>query len=166
MKKIIGMYGGSFNPLHNGHVKCIQKALGLCDELHLIVGNLPNRDVIPYADKEKWFTELFSEFPVIIHKFTDESSTKEEYTLKKWVQDAEEIKKMIGVPIDIVFCGGDYQRKDNPYMLCYPDSEIIYFDREDNISSSEFRKNIELHKNWVPQCVYETYQKYHIPITN
>lgn len=155
----IGMYGGSFNPLHNGHIKCINKALEMCDELHLIIGDLPNRDVIPFAEKIKWFEEVFKNKNVVLHPLTDPSKEKKEYTLDKWVRDAEIIKHIIGKHIDIVFCGADYNRTDNPYLKCYPDSEIYYFDREDNISSSEFKKDIFKYKNWVPECVFKSYEK-------
>ena len=32
-----GMFGGKFLPLHKGHAFCISVALGLCDEIHVIL---------------------------------------------------------------------------------------------------------------------------------
>ena len=159
-KKIIGMYGGSFNPLHNGHVKCIRKALSMCDELHLVVGDLPNRDIFNFYEKVSWLVEIFHDESIIIHRCVDDSMEKQEYTLDKWISDSVRIKKLIGKPIDIVFCGADYNRPDNPYIICYPDSKIAYFDREDQISSSEFLKDPEAHKDWVPDCVYRSFLNY------
>lgn len=64
---------------------------------------------------------------------------------------------MIGKPIDVVFCGSDYNRLDNPYKICYKEQKIVYVDRSDGISSTEFKKDIKAHKNWVPEVVYKTY---------
>ena len=58
MEYKVGMYGGSFNPVHNGHIKCIKKALTVCDELHLIIGYLPNRDDFSIEIKLSWFDEI------------------------------------------------------------------------------------------------------------
>ena len=164
MKKYkIGMYGGSFNPLHNGHIKCILKALDLCDEVHLIIGDIPNMDDVDIHTKLQWFQSVFKEFNdrLVFHTLYDDRNLKSEYTLDKWLRDSNTIKAMVGKPIDAVFCGSDYEEKEmNPYKICYPEQTIIYLDRyEDQISSSEFKKNIYLHKNWVPEVVFEYYLK-------
>ena len=33
MKYKVGMYGGSFEPLHNGHIRVIIKAAAQCEKL-------------------------------------------------------------------------------------------------------------------------------------
>ena len=156
----VGMYGGSFNPLHNGHVKCITEALNLCDELHIIIGNIPNMDDFNIEIKMEWFKNVFSEYEdrIVLHSLYDDRHDKSEYTIDKWVADAVRIKEMIGKHIDIVFCGSDYNREDNPYFKCYPGSTVWYFERTDDISSSGFRKNIDKFKDWVPEIVYEYYK--------
>ena len=66
---------------------------------------------------------------------------------------------MIETPIDVVFCGSDYRdREPNPYQICYPDQDIVIFDRDDGISSSEFRKDPGNHRDWVPDVVFESYK--------
>ena len=159
----VGMYGGSFNPLHNGHVKCILKALSLCQELHIIIGDIPNMDDVPVSEKVKWFQEVFSDYRnrIILHTLYDDRNLKSEYTMAKWISDSIKIKEMIGKPIDAVFCGSDYKdRIDNPYLICYPDQDLVYFDRtDDGISSSEFKTDAAGHKGWVPEIVYHSYIK-------
>lgn len=161
MKKYkVGMYGGSLNPIHNGHVKCIKKALDMCDELHLIVGNLPNRDDFNIYIKLSWIREIFKDYDnLYVHISTDVSKEKVEYTLDKWIEDSKTIKTMIGKPIDIVFCGADYDKEDSPYRVCYPESELYFLDRGDNISSSRFKSNPDKYKNDVPECVYNSYKE-------
>lgn len=158
---VIGMIGGSYNPLHNGHVKCIKKALTMCDELHIIIGDLPNRGNIDINTKLIWFREIFKDDleKIVLHPFIDETAIKSDYTLDKWIFDSIKIKKLINKPIDIVFCGADYNREDNPYKVCYPDSKIIYFDRGDLINSTQIRENLEIHKDWIPDIVYKTLKK-------
>lgn len=158
----VGMYGGSFNPLHNGHIKCINKALFLCKELHIIIGETPNMDDVDIDTKLSWFYTVFNskKEKLVFHTLYDDRTDKTEYTLEKWKRDSKIIKEMIGKPIDAVFCGMDYRYKDpNPYKLCYPGQTIIYFGRGDHISSSEFRKNPEEHKDWVPEIVYKSYER-------
>ena len=47
----VGMIGGSYNPLHNGHVKAIKKALTMVQELHIIIGDIPNMDDVGIQTK-------------------------------------------------------------------------------------------------------------------
>ena len=154
----IGMIGGSYNPLHNGHVKCINKALEQCDELHVIIGDLPNRGEFDIEQKLDWFTSIFHDklHRLVLHPFLDETADKKDYGLQKWIDDSVKIKEMIGKPIDVVFCGTDYNRPNNPYLTCYPKQEIVYFDRDDNINSTAIRNDPEKYKDWLPKEVYDT----------
>lgn len=158
----VGMYGGSFNPLHNGHVKCIRKALSMCAELHIIIGDIPNMDDVDIHTKMGWFQTIFHDEMdrLFLHSLYDDRKSKSEYTIDHWISDSMKIKKMIGKPIDVIFCGADYKnRLDNPYRLCYPSQDIVYFDRDDDmISSTEFKKDVCLHWDWVPEVVYRSYR--------
>lgn len=157
----VGMIGGSYNPLHNGHVRAIKKALTVVDELHIIIGNIPNMDDVSIQTKLKWFKILFKDYGnrIVLHTLYDDRHDKSEYTLDKWVKDSTRIKSMIGKHIDVVFCGSDYNRPDNPYKVCYKEQRIVYVDRSDGISSTDFKKDIKAHKDWVPDIVYQTYMR-------
>lgn len=41
-----GMYGGSFNPLHLGHLRCMISAANQCERLIIVISNGLNRDDI------------------------------------------------------------------------------------------------------------------------
>lgn len=155
----VGMIGGSYNPLHNGHVRTINKALTMVEELHIIIGDIPNMDDMSVGTKLRWFRNIFKEYGnrIVLHTLYDDRYDKSEYTLDKWLKDSRRIKAMIGKHIDIVFCGSDYDRTDNPYKICYKEQRIVYVDRSDGISSTEFKKDIKAHKDWVPFIVYESY---------
>lgn len=161
-KETIGMYGGSFNPLHNGHIKCIRKALTICDKLYIIVGSLPNRDIVSFEEKQNWFKITFKND---MDKITfiwvkDETKDKRNYNLNSWKDDAEKIKSIISKNIDYIFCGSDYNKPNNPYEICYPESKIIFFNREDGINSTMIRNDLEKYKEWLPEIVYSTLKKY------
>ena len=59
--------------------------------------------------------------------------------------------------IDIVFCGSDYDA-DSFWNVNYPDSEFYVFER-DEMCSTELRKNIYMHWDWLPNFVKPYYVK-------
>lgn len=87
----VGMIGGSYNPLHNGHVRAIKMALDMTDELHIIVGDIPNMDDVTIQTKLRWFRSVFKDYGnrVILHTLSDNRYNKSEYTLEKWIKDSK-----------------------------------------------------------------------------
>jgi pantetheine-phosphate adenylyltransferase len=43
MAKKIGIYPGSFDPFHNGHIYVIERAMRLFDEVHILVAVNPEK---------------------------------------------------------------------------------------------------------------------------
>lgn len=158
MRYKTGLYGGSFNPLHLGHVDCIIRAANLCERLYLVLSHGLNRQEIPLRVRYRWLYQLTQHIGnVTILTLEDSAPTKADYTRDLWDRDAGIIKAQAGRPIDVVFCGDDYG-EDSFWNLCYPDSELVIFPR-DQISSTEIRNNPYAHWDWLPNIVRPWYVK-------
>ncbi|MBO4652442.1 MAG: AAA family ATPase [Lachnospiraceae bacterium] len=154
----VGMYGGSFNPLHMGHVECILKAASMCRELYIVLSIGGNRGEIDGRIRYRWLYRLTKHVGnVTILTIGDDAATKEEYTREYWQKDADDIKRRIGKKIDVVFCGSDYGT-DSFWNVCYPESEMFIF-RRNGISSTEIRKNPYAHWDQLPKVVRPYYTK-------
>jgi len=80
MKYKCGMYGGSFNPLHLGHVRCIIEAANQCEELILVISEGINRDEIDIRVRYRWVYQLTKHMgKVRLFVLQDAAKTKEAY---------------------------------------------------------------------------------------
>ena len=154
----VGMYGGSFNPLHMGHVDCIIRAANMCKELYIVLSIGHNRGEIDGRIRYRWIYQLTKHIGnVKIITLEDEAASKAEYDEKYWQSDADKVKAAVGKPIDVVFCGSDDD--DNSFWnKCYPDSKLYIFPRND-ISSTEIRKDPYAHWDWIPNIAKLYYVK-------
>lgn len=147
----VGMYGGSFDPVHLGHVNDIVKASSMCKELYIVLSYSKNRDHVNYKQRYQWLAEITKEIENIkIIAIEDVNSSKDNYN---WDKGAKDIKNAINKNIDVVFCGDDY-KETNRFESLYPESEVIYFSRSIiNISSTEIRKNPIKYWDYLPKVV-------------
>ena len=158
MQYNVGMYGGSFNPRHMGHVDCIIRAANMCKKLYIVLSIGHNRGEIDGRIRYRWIYQLTKHIGnVKIITLEDEAASKAEYDEKYWQSDADKVKAAVGKPIDVVFCGSDYD-ENSFWNKCYPESKLYIFPRND-ISSTEIRKNPYAHWDWIPNIAKPYYVK-------
>lgn len=157
MKYKVGMYGGSFNPLHLGHVNNIIIASNLCEKLYLVLSVTDDENEIDHRERFMWLKNITLEMDnVEVFEIFDKNTSKDTYD---WENGANDIKKYINQPIDVVFSGDDYKGKDRWEKL-YPESEIYYIPRSNiNISSTKIRENPYKYFEYLPNCVRPYYTK-------
>ncbi len=158
MKYKCGMYGGSFNPLHQGHVQCIITAANLCERLIIVISSGKNRDEVDARVRYRWIYQMTKHLPAVkIMILEDDCESKEAYDERQWFVDAQKVKEFAGEPIEAVFCGSDYGQ-DSFWKKCYPEAELVILPRN-GISSTEIRENVYENWEWIPKIVRPYYVK-------
>ena len=153
----VGMYGGCFCPLHLGHLECLIRAAGLCEELYVVISWKEHED-IPLKVKIRWIHQLTKHIGnVKMIPLKDQMVCKEDYTEAYWEADCKKVKEAIGKTIDVVFCGSDYD-ENSFWNKCYAESEFVVFPRN-QYSSTEIRKDLYGHWEWMPQIVRSYFTK-------
>lgn len=154
----VGLYGGSFNPLHLGHVDCILQAAALCKELYIVLSVSTQGREIDERVRYRWLYSVTAQFDhVRLLTLDDHTAGKADYTLDVALKDCEDIRARIGKPIDVVFCGSDYG-ENSFWHVGYPQSKHIIFPRS-AVSSSAIRENPMAHWDDLPRVVQPYYAK-------
>lgn len=162
MKYKVGMYGGSFDPLHTGHIHDIIRAASMCEELYVMISWCEGRESTSKELRYRWIYNSVKHMDNIkIIMIEDKAVSKEEYnTDYYWIKGAQDIKDTIGKPIDIVFCGSDYYGSNRFESLYCPESQVYYFDRSEvPISSTEIRGWASENWDYIPEVCKAYYAK-------
>jgi len=120
------------------------------------------RESVSKELRYRWILNSTRHLPnVKIMLVEDKAVSKEEYnTDYYWEKGAQDIKDMIGKPIDIVFCGSDYRGTNRFESLYCPESVVKYFDRSEvPISSTEVRFDAMEHWDYIPAVAKSHYTK-------
>ena len=162
MRYRVGMYGGSFDPLHIGHLHDIIRAAAMCEELYVMISWCEGRESTSKELRYRWIHNNIRHLPnVKIIMIEDKAVSKEVYnTDYYWEKGAEDIKAEIGKPIDAVFCGTDYLGTGRFESLYCPESEVIYFDRSEvPVSSTSLRFDVYANWQYIPPICRPYYVK-------
>lgn len=160
MRYNVGMYGGSFDPLHLGHIHDIIKASAMCKELYVVISWCEGRESTGKELRYRWILNSCKHLDnIIILLVEDKAVSKEQYNTDfYWEKGAQDIKSAIGKPIDIVFCGDDYLGTNRFESLYSPESVVYYFPRKEvPISSTEIREWTMSHWDYIPQVAKPYY---------
>lgn len=153
----VGMYGGSFNPLHLGHVNDIIMASNQCKRLYVVLSVTNNKSEVDHRERLMWLKDVTKHMSnVTVIEIFDNSTSKEAYD---WDVGASDVKEAVGDLINVVFAGDDYKDK-GIWERLYPEAEIVYFSRDIiNISSTQIRSNPYKYYEYLPKVVQKYYVK-------
>lgn len=124
------MFGGSFDPLHKGHLHATQKAQEQCEKLFIVLSYSRRRDRIPFELRYRWLRDSLNDMNIAatVIALEDDSETKES-TWAEWEAGRNTVLEKIGSPVDVVFAGSDY-RGSNIYERLYK-CPVVYIDRNE-----------------------------------
>jgi HTH-type transcriptional repressor of NAD biosynthesis genes len=151
-----GMFGGSFDPPHLGHVRDIAEAGTMCDKLYVVLWHSELTDSIDYRLRWRWLKRLTEGMDFVeVIRIEDNISEKSSHD---WEKGRDKTLAAIGRPVDIVFHGDDYP--SDWFKRLYPDADIHSFSRETvPIASTNIKENPMACWEYIPNIVKPYYVK-------
>lgn len=173
MNKVVGVYGGKFNILHNGHLSACLKAYSSCDELFIFVMedvefekeryDLYNIDYIPAWKRVRWFTEELKDLDNIHVTFIEHKNTD---NISDWKDGGQ-------LMIDYISKNSKYCKDgkfnimfstepsyDDTFKELYPFAKHIIFEKEFGLSATKIlNEGIFNHLNSIPKSVSRDFIK-------
>ena len=123
MRYKVGMYGGSFDPLHLGHISDIIKAAAVCEELYVMISWCEGRESTSKELRYRWIlncTKHLSNVRIILVE--DQAVSKEVYnTDYYWEKGARDIKNAIGKKLKTCATKSPqkpYKETSRPRIVC------------------------------------------------
>ena len=132
MKKYkVGMYGGKFMPLHEGHNYCLEKASKECEVVYAILfyGGADEEKVLE-NNKEEYLSvkvreehviNLSKQYNNVLPVMIDVSSCRLPNGEEDWDQETPLVRKVVGEKLDAVYSSephyGEY------FKRAYPEAE-------------------------------------------
>ena len=157
-----GIYPGSFNPPHIGHIRTIRMALECFDVLHLFVRYNEGVDLVDWDTKKGWFERINEEVGghLVIHRMENRAVTGKTYTTEDFFEFIRNTIRSVGEPVAGFVFGDDYGKLMPVFQKEFP--EMYFFRGElavsggEKVSSTAIREDPERTRKWLPPYVYET----------
>lgn len=157
-----GVYVGSFNPPHLGHIETMREALNSFDTLHLFVRYNEGTDLTDWPTKLGWFERIDEELGgrLTIHKMVNEAIKGKTYTTQDFIEFMRDTERVIGEPVAGFVFGGEYDGLIPTFRQSFPTKHFVEGIRPmrdgQEMSSTAIRQDLEGHKSWLPDYVYQS----------
>lgn len=155
-----GVYVGSFNPPHIGHIETMKQALETFDMLHIFVRYNKGIDLVDWDTKVEWFDRMNEELGgrLVIHKMMNENIKDKTYTLEDFFAFMRDTGRVIGAPVRGFVFGDDYLKLLPAFKKEFPEMVFVEgirpVDGAEALSSTAIREDLEGHRRWLPEYVY------------
>ena len=113
----VGMYGGSFNPLHLGHVNDIIMAANQCERLFVVLSVTNDKNEIDHKERFMWLKNVTSDMDnVNVIEIFDNNDSKDCYDWDSGAKDVNERIDLRDKNIITIDCDNTKDRDDAVYV--------------------------------------------------